>query len=102
MTIVTQIQAMRWSQVFTLGTLGGATILLLSQGMLISAISWILVLLFGVIGFILGVALVLSSGKRYRPAPYNKGPRVANLLFTKMMVCKLLVYPNLLKEKVVD
>ena len=51
-------------------------------------ISWLLVMIFGSLGFVLGASMALTSGKKYIPkqSPYH--PRISNLLFTKMMVSK--------------
>lgn len=56
------------------------------SGWLLTLVSWLSVLLFGVIGFLLGVSMVLSSGKKYYPPKVNKQPNITTLLFTKMMV----------------
>ena len=72
---------------------GGITIgvfaVLITSGILLPLLKWLVVIMFGAIGFILGLSMVLCSGKKYHPPTPNREPSSVHLLLVKMMVRKV-------------
>ena len=72
--------------VVPVSTAVGLLAVLLSTDLLWPLLKWVLVITVGVTGFLLGLSMVLCSGKRYTPPTPSREPSPVNALLVKMMV----------------